>query len=55
MEKTGDHKKKQERYFLTQEKWNEMNSKNVLVKVLEDEKEEGGGARVKCKWVRRVR
>lgn len=33
-----------------------MNFKNVLVKVLEDEKEEGGGgARVKCKWVRRVR
>ncbi len=42
-------------FFFTKEKWNEMNFKNVILKVFEDEREGGGRKKSKKserKWAR---
>lgn len=43
VEERDEHKKKCDRIFFTKEKWNEMNFKNAILKVFEDEREGGGG------------
>ncbi len=43
VEERDDHQKSETEFlFFTQEKWDEINFKNVILKVFEDEREEGG-------------